>query len=694
MATNTPMILNKTAQAGLLEFTHQCANLSVSNWNIREQMRQIDLQYMREKDQTSEHQKAKLSNRYGNTDKFQNITIPVVMPAVESAVVYQSSVFLQGNPIFGCVSDPQYEDAAQALEAILEDQSRRGGWIRHLQMFFRDGFKYNISALEVAWEEQTTPVLDSDSTFDGGKQGKPRNVVWAGNVLKRWDPYNIIFDTRVPLAEISERGEFAGTTRSVSRMELKMFIASLPNKLVDNVTEAFSAPIVSTGGSSSTTASYYIPPLNPQALISNGITLGGMDWMAWASASRSQTNIAYKNSYELTTLYARIIPSDFGLRVPSPNTPQVWKFIYVNHSVLIYAERQTNAHGRIPVLFGQPMEDGLSYQTKAFAQNVVPIQEVSSAMMNSVIAARRRAISDRGLYDPSRVGEAQINSDNPSAKIPVRPAAYGKPLSEAYYAIPFRDDQSGQIMQELGAVVKLGDMITGQNPARQGQFVKGNKTQTEFSDVMNNSNGRDQNTAILYETQVFTPVKDILKLNILQYQGPASLYYEEKKRTVTIDPVKLREAVVKFKVTDGLTPASKLINGDAFQTALQVIGSSPQISGGYNIAPMFSYMMKSQGAHISEFEKSKEQVAYESASSQWSQMAQLALSKGQPWAQPQPTPQQFGYLQDGQLKQADDKPDALQSFMQTISAQAPAQSEVPGQSGPGPDIGQVAPGAQ
>lgn len=46
------------------------------------------------------------------------------------------------------------------------------------------------------------------------------------------------------------------------------------------------------------------------------------------------------------------------MKVPAPNTPQVWKFVYVNHSVLIYAERQTNAHGYLPMLFGQ-LEDGL-----------------------------------------------------------------------------------------------------------------------------------------------------------------------------------------------------------------------------------------------------------------------------------------------------------------------------------------------
>jgi hypothetical protein len=593
-------------------------------------------------------------------------------------------VFLSGSPIFGCVSSPEYEDAAQGMEALLDEQSTRGGWVGHLGMFFRDGFKYNLSALEVSWEDKVTAALDSDPTFGNGKQGKPKEIIWSGNCIKRLDPYNIIFDTRVPLSKISEFGEFAGYTELMGRTALKMYIATLPNKMVDNIQAAFESGLGGNTVNTSSVAAYYIPPINQDALINLNIR-NSTDWMAWASASQSNSKIQYKNVYEVTTLYARIIPADFGMRVPAPNTPQVWKFIYVNHQILIYAERQTNAHGRLPILFGQPLEDGLSYQTKSYAQNVEPIQQVSSALLNSTIAARRRAISDRGLYDPSRVSEAQINSDNPSAKIPVRPAAYGKPLSEAYYPIPFRDDQSGTIMQEMGTIIKMAEIITGQNPARQGQFVKGNKTQTEYSDVMNNSNGRDQLQSILYEVQVFTPLKEILKLNILQYQGPTSVYYKETGQQINVDPVKLRQAIINFKMSDGLTPASKLINADSFQTALQVIGSSPQIGSGYNLAPMFSYLMKTQGALIGDFEKSKEQVAYEQAMSQWTQMAQLSLSKGIPWQQPQPTPEQFGYMQNGKLTQTDEKPDALMGFIKTIQAQAPAQA---------PDAGQAVPGAQ
>ena len=675
MATNTPMLLTQSAQDGIIAFQKQAYNMLGASWNIREQMRQVDLAYMREKDQTAETQKAKLANKYGDANKFQNITIPVVLPTIESAVTYQSSVFLSGNPIFGCVSNSEHEDAAMAMEAVIGNQQTVGGWIRHIQMFFRDGFKYNLSALEVSWKDRVVAALDTDASFGGGKQGKPREVIWSGNTISRVDPYNVIFDTRVHPTQISEKGEFAGYTELMSRVALKMYVASLPNKITENIAKAFESGLGGNTINTSSVASYYIPPINQDALINTNIRVG-TDWMAWAAASQSNSKIQYKNIYEVTTLYARIIPSDFAMRVPAPNTPQIWKFVVVNHQIIIYAERQTNAHDRIPILFGVPLEDGLGYQTKSLAQNVQPIQEVSSAMMNSVIAARRRAISDRGLYDPSRVGEAQINSDNPSAKIPVRPAAYGKPLSEAYYAIPFRDDQSGVIMQEMGSVIKLSELISGQNPARQGQFVKGNKTQTEYSDVMNNSNGRDQNQALLYEDQVFTPLKEILKLNILQYQGPDEIYYADKKTSVQIDPVALRKAVIDFKMTDGLAPASKLINADSFQTSLQVIGSSPQIASNYNMGPMFSYLMKTQGALISDFEKTPEQVAYEQASQQWMQMAQLALSKGQPWNNPQPTPQQFGYLVEGQAPK--EKPDALTSFIQTISQSSQQSAPTPG----------------
>lgn len=642
---NTPLTLSKVSQEGVIQFHRQCYSLLNQQWNIREQFRQIDLAYIREKDWTDEHKSAQLANKYGDSTRFQNLQVPLVKPLVESAVSYQSAVFLTGNPILGVVADPIYEDQALQMATVIDDQSVRGGWVSELMQHFRNGFKYNLAALEVNWDCDVTVALETDISFSP-KQGKPKEIIWEGNKIKNLDMYNTFFDSRVKPTDIAKKGEFVGYTELYSRIALKAFIAKLPDKIVQNIIPAFESGLAGTVGGMSTGGieSYYIPQINPDALIQKN-PRATTDWMAWAGMAGRSNSIQYKNMYEVTTLYARILPSDFSIKVPSANTPQIWKLIIVNHQVLIYAERQTNAHGLLPVLFSQPYEDGLAYQTKSLASDISPMQDLSSALANSMLASRRRAISDRVIYDPSRISESHINSANPAAKIPVRPSAYGKNVAEAVYQFPFRDDQSQIAMSEISQIQQFSYLLTGQNAAKQGQFVKGNKTQHEYADIMSHANGNDQKVAMLYEAQLFTPLKEILKINILQFQGGTSLYSREQQKTINIDPVALRKAVLNFKVSDGLTPSDKLISADAWQTSMQVIGSSPQIGAAYNIAPMFSYLMKTQGADLKAFEKSPEQLAYEQGLQSWQQVVMEGMKQGaDPKSMPpQPTPQQYGY---------------------------------------------------
>jgi hypothetical protein len=639
----TPFQISSKSQESLLAFHRQCYSLLNQQWNIREQFRQVDLQYMREKDFSEEQAKAKIANKYGDPTKFQNMTVPVVKPLVEAAVTYQTAVFLTGEPLFEVVADPQYEDEALQMSAVIDDQATRGCWVPELINTFRDGFKYNICGVEVAWDSIVTAALETDLSFST-KVAKPKEILWEGNVVRRLDMYNTFFDSRVSPHLVASQGEFAGYTKLYTRIGLKAFIAKLPSKIIQNIIPAFESGLASAVGgmASGGIESYYIPPLNNDALIQKN-PRATTDWMAWAGMDKLTNGIQYKNMYEVTTLYARILPSDFNIRVPGANTPQVWKFLIVNHQVIIYAERLTNAHGLIPMLFCQPYEDGLDYQTKSLANDVTGMQELSTALANSVIASRRRAISDRVIYDPSRISEAHINNPNPAARIPVRPSAYGKNVAEAVYQFPFRDDQAQLAMSELQQIQNFAFVLTGQNQAKQGQFVKGNKTLHEYEDVMTHANGRDQLTAIVFENRLFTPLKEIIKINNLQYQGGTTLYNRAKQKAVAIDPVQLRKATLNFKLSDGLIPADKQINADAFKVALQVIGSTPSIQQGYNFAPMFSYIMKTQGADLKPFEKTPQQVAYEQAMQQWQMLAQTSIEKGLEFKIPQPKPQDYGY---------------------------------------------------
>lgn len=651
MASNTPMILPKKVQEGIIQFHKQCFMTIPTQWNMRANMENIDRAYQREQDQTKDTIASKAFNTVGDSTKIQNPSIPVVAPVVESAVEYQTSVFLTGTPIFGVVSSPEFEDQALQLETVVDDQATRGAWVNEFIMAFRDGFKYNLAAMEVSWEAEVTAALETDVSFST-KNARPVEVIWEGNKIKRLDLYNTFFDPRVPPHLVHKLGEFAGYHELMSRVALKAYVAKLPTTM--NLTEAFESGFMGASVATSAYGAYYIPTINPDRLL-NADPRFTTNWMQWAQLSDSEQKVRYKNMYQVSTVYARIIPRDFDFKVPAPDTPQIWKFIIVNNQVIIYAERQTNAHGYLPVLIFQPTVDGLSFQTKSLATNVLPIQQINTALWASVIAARRRAISDRGLFDPSRVSEAHINNPNPAAKIPVRPAAFGKPLNEAYFPIPFRDEQSPIIMQESEKLFEFAYLIAGQNRSRQGLFTKGNKTMHEYADVMANANGRDQMCAITIESTLLTPLKEILKVNILQYQGGVSLYNRAQQRTVDIDPIALRKAVMQFKISDGLIPSDKLINADSFQAAMQALMGAPQLGQGYNITPMFSYLMKTQGADLSSFEKSPQQLAYEQASAQWQQTVQQLFAQAAKsgadltkitWP-PQPTPQQFGYTPQG-----------------------------------------------
>jgi len=609
-------------------------------------MRNIDLAYLRQVDWTKDHIRARVANTLGDPARLQNVIIPLVAPQVASAVAYQAAVFLSPRPLFEFLAPPENISEAKMFQAIVEENSVRGGWIRQLLLFLYDIHKYH-GAVECWWDQITTYGLETDLSYSSA-EAKPKEIVWAGNCIKRWDPYNTFFDPRVDLPDIADHGEFAGKSELMGRIRLKKLMNSLPS--VINAKEAFESSTAL--GRSDESSLYYIPELNSEAFVNpedrntwNHVT----DWESFFSETGQKPKINYQNNYLVSTLYGRICPQDFDIRIPNPNTPQVFKMIIVNERIPIYIERQTNAHDKIPVFFGSAAENGLGYQANSLAGDAATYQSIASALANSVIASRRRAITDRAIYDPSKISEAHMNNPSPTAKIPVKPAAYGKPLSEAFYPIPFNDNVSSQSLQDMQLVIGMANVLGGQNQVRQGQFIKGNKSIPEFDAIMAGATAKDQLTSLLLEAQVFTPMKEVIEINTLQYQPATQIYSPSGQNLVKVDPIALRKATFTFKVTDGINPKEKVAHTDVLQSAVQAIATSPTLGQQYNLGPAFSYMMNLENVDLSPFEKSPEQIAYENALNQWTAIAMKAMEKGIKFEEshPMPKPADFGYVPAG-----------------------------------------------
>lgn len=574
------MNYSKESTAALIQYMKVAAQSFQFGQELRSNFEKIDREYSRRGNLGGKQQRAKNANDAGNKGEIQDPTVPVLYPQTEAAHTYLSGVFLSGYPIFPTVTSPENAEAGNMMDAYNSENARKAGWVRHLSMAMRDGLKYNIMAVEVCWERKTTFSLQKQAD----SRLIPKPVIWQGNYINHLDLYNCFFDTRVTPAEVHLHGEFAGYHKIMSRVRLKQFMQDLPEEYRMNGKEAFEASV----GESQ----YYVPNITEK--LKHDPRRVEFDWIRWAlgdsGGSSNSQRIAYKNVYEITILYARIVPEDFKLQVPARSTPQIWKLIFVNQQILIYAERLTNAHNYLPIIFGSPTEDGLAYQTLSYAENLLEVQDISTALYGARIAAARRSVSDRGIYDPRMINPADINSSNPSAKIPVRPGSYLDDIRKAYFPIPFDDSASGSLIRDTLQVVDFGRSISGINRGQEGQFTKGNRTLEEFDRIMQNSDARLQVMAIFLEDQFFTPIKEIIKYNVLQYAQPGDVYYPKSGTSVTVDPSAMQDAALDFKISDGLLPASKIADSDFLTSFMQLLMASPVLQQKFDIVKLVSYI--------------------------------------------------------------------------------------------------------
>jgi hypothetical protein len=609
MATgNTAAIVSPESQQSIIKYSEGIFSALGNNFNFRSKLLDQDRSYAREQDYTEAKRRAEAARATGDTSKIGSVTLPVVGPQVDSATAFFVEMFLTSYPLFPIVSQPSAIDVGLQLETIIAQSAVQYQWARHLAMCFRDGLKYNIHAAEIDWCREKVPSIKSDVSQQV-ELGVPQELYFEGNRLKRLDPYNLIFDSRVPIAESHQRGEFAGYTELITRMELKQLFLNLDNKLTMNATRAFASGMAMSTSTLSTTGAYYVPPVNPQSFIDPNFN--SQNWLQWANLD-TKRRIQYSDMYEKTVLYGRIIPREHGIAAKSDGVnagdPQIYKFIIINRKVVIYVQRMTNAHAMLPIVVGQLNEDGLNLQTKSYADNAAPYQHLASALYNSAIASQRRKVYDRLIYDPSRINKADIDKVDPVARIPVKTEAYGKPLSESVYQIPFRDEGVAQILSMGREVVSMADISTGSNRVQQGQFQKGNKTRYEVEQVVSNSDARPKTSAILLGTSWLHPIKEMIKYNILQYQPPTDLFNHAQKKPVTIKPNELRKVSWEFQMADGVMPSERFVDFQLFGQMLQYATSNPAAAAEYDLTGMFVYQLKSQGARwVDDFKRTPEQ---------------------------------------------------------------------------------------
>jgi len=519
---------------------------------------------------------------------IKDVQIPIIASQVDSVVAHLADVYLSGYPMFPVVASSKNKELSEKFEAIVDNHAVKGRYSREMQLIFRDAAKYNLCAIEARWGSMSEFSPLFAGTFDDGELAKPQKLT----TTKRINPYNLIWDYRVEPSRVADDGEYTGYVELMGRIALKRLLNKYSAEGIGlNIKEAIQneTGISAVSGKPIT---YVEPPQISPYINSTAYQTGGT-WLEWLEGQKGDMGVypGYSNMYEVATIYARIIPKEHGIISPKPNTPQIWRLQVVNEQVLIYAQPEQTPHDRLPILLGQAIEDGLSYQTRSIGEAQIPFQQAGSDLYNVRISGAKRAINDRGIYDSNLIDEGDINSTVPAAKIPVRNLKMGKTLRDAYIPIPFQDGSTVGAMQDLQQTMQLSNMLFGVNPFKQGQTVKGNRTLGEFQSIDNNSSSRSRLVAMMMEVHIFLPLKDVIKLNILANKDSITALSFNTGDLHTVKPSDFVDAILEFKIADGETPKSKLADSNQLQVAFQTLQQIPAISAGYNMPDMFAHLM-------------------------------------------------------------------------------------------------------
>lgn len=637
MATSKINIINTLTlpqRKEFLSYARNCADRNSSSLSdFRALLRYRDLGYQRQLNITAEHIKAVRANMSGDARKLQDMTVPIVMPQIESAVAYQAGVFLTSYPIFGVVSTPANQSAALQFETALGDQSVRYGWARELMKVFRDGFKYNYGAAVVHWKKTPLKSIITDTSVSAAGMAAIREYSYGGNCIKRLDPYNCFMDMTVTPANLHTDGEFFGWNELISRVKLKQLVAELDPAKTTSAREAFESQFSGATQDMQSSQSYYVPEINKYLSMGSAVT-GATNWGQWMDlpGTRKSSTINYKDTYVLTHFYCRALPSDFG---GTGNQVKIYHGILVNWQVCIFAEELNVGHDYMPCMVMQPYEDGLGYQTQSMLDNALPFQDMSSALWNISLESKRRLIFDRLIYNPRLIDKKDIDAISSVSRIPLRNANMAKDqnvMAQAVYQFPYREDNTGSNLQMSDMISGMADQAAGQNRVDRGQFQKGNKTKTEFETTMVNSNSRQQLCALAIEHQFMQPLKEIVKSNTLQYQPTGTFLNRETRNEVAVDPVALRKALLEFKLTDGMLPADKMLNSELLTVFMQTAQAIPAVQTEYDIMGMFMYWAKLRGAYW--LEDFKRDPAAQQQALQTMQQTATAQQPAPPMPQP------------------------------------------------------------
>lgn len=479
-----------------------------------------------------------------------------------------------------------------------------------------------------AWALELIKVIQNSVVYNFGV-AELRLTAKKENTLKAINPYNFFYDQSVPPDKIGSDALYAGYTELVTLPTLYrllmaangQWLTDVGRQLITDISKlervsyltstrsAFVGDYVA-GGFGMTLSSVLLRGLDKRT--------GTTDWHSVVNDLPDDTEARVKlrttiskGNYQLTTYYVRAMPEWLGLpsqKYSSYNGSEngqipVWKMYILDHTYLMAVEPVVESHGYLPMMVGQVQVDTTG-ESLTYSESLAPVQVFSAKLNIARIAALRRALSDRGLYDKTLISTDDVENRSPTAQIPVNGHSMrelGKGIRDAYFHLPFDSSGIAQLMGSIGEVDEFASRISGNNPQMQGAHLPGNRTAGEAMRVNTMGEGRFRVYSILFQQTFMLPFKIQLRSNLGDSTQDLTYYDQATGRKQSVSQAEYAENEPDFVLTDGLMPSTKSVSPEMLSSLLTAVIQIPQLQATKDVGAMIDLLARAGG--VEDFHK-------------------------------------------------------------------------------------------
>jgi hypothetical protein len=438
---------------------------------------------------------------------------------------------------------------------------------------------YGVQVMRMLWKverrmrttwQQANPA---PMLFIGSAQQPVREevVVFEGNELRNIDPFKFFPDPRVPMSEVSEKGEFVFWRENEGRFRLKKAEQQGFVKWVAAVPKGLNKPAGETE--------------------SQRGRLAGQRTANWRTGEFGLEDI------QIDQGTVDLVPSEWGLG--DSDSYEKWLFSIGNKQQIIQAEPLGLDHGRHPVIVGEPHTTGYEFGQMAMTDMIGPMQEFLSWMFNSHIFNVRAALNNTFLVNPQMVDMQDMKNPGPGRVIKMRPAAFGQDIKNAFYQVPVTDVTSGHI-QDMQIVQRMADNVSATNDSLRGVTTAGGrKSATEIRQSGEAGASRLAYRARLISAQSIVPLADMETMNFQQLMSQEvflkTLGSEALKDPISLGPNDIVGSFY-FPVHDGMLPLDRVALLEVWKEIFQALIGVPGFAQAFDLMGVFEYMAKLGGA--------------------------------------------------------------------------------------------------